>query len=171
VIFVTVGSSTIAFDRLLEAIDSARIDEPLVVQHGPSSIRPRNADCVDFLDFDEFLELIRDARIVVTHAGVGSIMATLAERHHPIVMPRRGDEGEAVDDHQVSFARRVGELGLVTLVENAASLADALESPSAGSLAPTSGRSQIEIDLRNYIRERVGPPPPVLANEGSAAWS
>ena len=49
-----------AFDRLLEALDGAGLDERLVVQHGESPIRPAGAECVDFLPFDELVEHMRD---------------------------------------------------------------------------------------------------------------
>lgn len=156
-IFVTVGSSTIPFDRLLRALDDVNMDEPLVVQHGASTIRPRRADCVDFLDYETFIELVRGARVMITHAGVGSIMTALSERKRPIVVPRRSAYGEAVDDHQVGFARRAGERGLVTLVEEADLLVCAIaDHVSAGAIL-TSSRSEIEVELRSYIEQCVGP--------------
>ena len=98
-------------------------EEDLVVQHGASAVRPRHAECVDFLDYDEFVGPHRQARVVVTHAGVGSVMTALAHGRRPLVVPRRVDFGEAVDDHQLTFARRADELGLVTLVEDVSDLA------------------------------------------------
>src|SRR4051812_17389504 len=100
-IFVTVGSSMIAFDRLLRAVDELAVDERLVVQHGASTIEPANAECVDVLSFESFVALVKDARVLVTHAGVGSILTALGEHKRPIVVPRRQMYGEAVDDHQV----------------------------------------------------------------------
>src|SRR5215831_2863263 len=125
-IFVTVGSSSIQFDRLLAAVDELEYDEQLIVQHGASSIRPRGAECVDFLGYDEFVELIGDARAVVTHAGVGSIITAFRSGKQPIVVPRRREFGEAVDNHQVLFAERAESLGLVTVVDDLSSLAKAL---------------------------------------------
>ena len=67
-IFVTTGTCE-PFDRLLHAVDAASIDEELVVQHGFSPVRPHGARCVEFLPFAELVELVREARVVVTHAG------------------------------------------------------------------------------------------------------
>jgi UDP-N-acetylglucosamine transferase subunit ALG13 len=168
-IFVSVGSSTIPFDRLLDAVDGVSIDEPFVVQHGTSTIRPRQAECVDFLDFPDFIELVREARVVVTHAGVGSIITAITERKRPIVFPRRASHGEAVDDHQVAFARRTGELGLVTLVEDAELLAPAIADHAAAAPVLTPGRSAIEVELRSYLQECIGPAMPSVLSEGSRA--
>jgi beta-1,4-N-acetylglucosaminyltransferase len=165
-IFVTVGSSTIPFDRLLRAVDAAAIDEHLVVQHGTSAIRPPSADCVEFLDYDEFVEHIGAARVIVTHAGVGSIMTTLAERKRPVVVPRQARYGEAVDDHQLVFARRCAELGLVTALEDADRLAATIVDYVADGPEFGSSPSPIEIELRSHIERRIGPPRTSLAMAG-----
>jgi beta-1,4-N-acetylglucosaminyltransferase len=169
-IFVTVGSSSIAFDRLLQAVDQLGIDERLVVQCGASTIRPHGAECVEFLDFDGFVDLIRDARVMVTHAGVGSVMTALRERKRPVVVPRLAVFGEAVDDHQVSFAQRAAELGLVTLIEEVNLLDRAIREQEARTLVLNPGSSSpIELELRNFIRECIGPPTPVAARAKTSA--
>lgn len=155
-IFVTVGSSKSPFDRLLRAVDTAFLDEDVVVQHGVSAVRPKNAECVGFLDFDGFVARIEQARVVVTHAGVGSIMTSLAHGKRPVVVPRRADFGEAVDDHQLPFARRADELGLVELVEAETDLGEAIRAYAGVHEAIAAARSPIEIELRRYIRETIG---------------
>lgn len=155
-IFVTVGTNEAPFDRLLEALERLPAGEELVVQHGASTVRPARATCVDFLPFDVLVEHVRRARAVVTHAGVGSIMVALANGKRPVVVPRRHSLGEAVDDHQVVFARRLEQAGLVTAVEDAGRLAEALATlPEAPAARPEPGSSLAE-ELRAYLRERVG---------------
>jgi UDP-N-acetylglucosamine transferase subunit ALG13 len=122
-IIVTVGSSVIPFDRLMRALAALPRDERLVVQTGASKVRPPGAECVDFMPFDELVDHVRAASAVITHAGVGSTMLALSSGKRPIVVPRRPELGEAIDDHQVQFGRRLESAGLVTLVEDAAALA------------------------------------------------
>jgi UDP-N-acetylglucosamine transferase subunit ALG13 len=155
-IFVTVGSSSIPFDRLLRGIEHASIDEPLVVQHGLSTVLPGRAECVDFLDHEAFVTIVRSARVIITHAGVGSVMTALAECKRPIVVPRRKSYAEAVDDHQVPFARRAGELGLVTLVEDVNRLASAIDDHVSDRASPELRRSPVEVELRSYIEKCIG---------------
>jgi exopolysaccharide biosynthesis glucuronosyltransferase PssE len=116
-IFVTVGTNEAPFDRLLEGLDALNLDEELVVQHGPSAIRPRGAECHEFLTFDQVVEHVRASRVVISHAGVGSVLVALANDKHPIVVPRLRQFGEAVDDHQLAFARRLHREGVLTCVE------------------------------------------------------
>lgn len=143
-IFVSVGTNEARFDRLLRAVAGLPFDEELLIQHGHSSrIERPGAELIDFLTFDAMVDTIRAARVVVTHAGVGSVMVSVANGKRPLVVPRRKSFGEAVDDHQLQLGRRFAEAGLVTLVEDPAELAAAVAGaqdaaeivPSASSLA------------------------------------
>jgi UDP-N-acetylglucosamine transferase subunit ALG13 len=150
-IFVSVGTNEARFDRLLRAVAELRLEEELVIQHGHSTpVSAPNAELVDFLPFESMVEIIRRARIVVTHAGVGSIMVALANAKRPIVVPRRKSFGEAVDDHQLQLGRRFAEAGLVTLVELPDALADALErEQEAAAIVPRS--SSLATDLSAFL--------------------
>jgi UDP-N-acetylglucosamine transferase subunit ALG13 len=139
-IFVTVGTNEAAFDRLVEAAGNLPGDEELVIQRGASRVEPARGEVVDFLPFDRLVDEVRRARVVITHAGVGSVMVALANGHRPIVVPRLGRLGEAVDDHQVTWGRRVAQDGLVLLVEDEADLAAAVQGGDAavpGGIAPS----------------------------------
>lgn len=153
-IFVTTGTCE-PFDRLLHAVDAASIDEELVVQHGFSPVRPRGARCVEFLPFAELVELVREARVVVTHAGVGTVLTALANGKRPVVVPRRAEAGDAIDDHQLEFARRVAADGLVTLVEDLDDLPAALAAhmEAVGRIAPD---PRLIFELRALLVAAVG---------------
>ena len=126
-IFVSVGTNEARFDRLLHTVAELALEEEMLIQHGHSvRIERLNATLVDFLPFEGMVEAIRTARVVVTHAGVGSVMVALANGKCPVVVPRRKAFGEAVDDHQLQLGRRFAASGLVTLVEDPAALGDAL---------------------------------------------
>lgn len=152
-ILVTVGTNEAAFDRLVGALDGSALPagEELVVQHGPSRVRPAGATCVEFLPYDDLVEAIREARVVVTHAGVGSIMTALGNGKRPIVVPRLRRFGEAVDDHQLDLGRRLNESGLVTLVENADDVPGALGAGSSGSELELGASGRLVADLRAFI--------------------
>jgi UDP-N-acetylglucosamine transferase subunit ALG13 len=149
-IFVTVGSSKMPFDRLLRAVGELSRDRHVLVQTGASSFRPPHADHVDFMSFEELTRQLRDAELVITHAGVGSIMAALMEGKRPLVVPRRSRFDEAVDDHQVAFARRLADAGLVDLVEDPADLRQALGAARAVD-AELRGDGSLARELRAYI--------------------
>jgi UDP-N-acetylglucosamine transferase subunit ALG13 len=157
-ILVTVGSCEYPFDRLLRAVAVAELpaDEPLVVQCGPSELRPSRAQCVDFVPFDALVDYVRQARIVVTHAGIGSILTCLANGKQPVVVPRRRRFGETVDDHQVDSARRLAEVGLVRFVDDPESLGTVLaegvprRAPMLGA-----GKNGLTRELYEYLHPSV----------------
>jgi UDP-N-acetylglucosamine transferase subunit ALG13 len=153
-IFVTVGTNEARFDRLLRAVAELRTDETVLVQHGHSSpIESSNAELVDFLPFEQLVETIRNARVVVTHAGVGSILVALANGKRPVVVPRRASFKEAVDDHQLQFSRRLAAANLITFVESPRELAEALQHADGQLPGRVARSSALARDLRSFVQE------------------
>jgi UDP-N-acetylglucosamine transferase subunit ALG13 len=155
VIFVTVGTNEARFDRLLRAVAELPIDEELVIQHGHSSpIYGRHTRLIGFLPFEHMVETIHRARVVVTHAGVGTVMVALANGRRPVVVPRLKAFGEAVDDHQLQLGRRFAEAGLVTLVETPEALGEALFGEQAApALVPSA--SSLAADLGTFLENTI----------------
>jgi UDP-N-acetylglucosamine transferase subunit ALG13 len=127
-ILVTVGTNEQPFDRLVRAAASVAPTEPLLVQYGSSQVAHGRGTWIDYLAFDELAEHARRARVVVCHAGVGSIMLARRCGHRPIVVPRRRHLGEAVDDHQLMLGRRLDQAGSVRLLEDEEALGRTLRS-------------------------------------------
>lgn len=123
-IFVTVGTHHQPFARLLDALDG--IDDELVVQYGPGSPPAGAAEAQAYMRFDEMLARFRAADRTITHAGVGSILCARREGHVPLVVPRRHDLGEHVDDHQVELTRALAERDKVIAVWDVDALAETL---------------------------------------------
>lgn len=123
-IFVTVGTHHQPFERLLGALDA--LDEDLIVQYGPGRPPAGATRAEAFLPFDQMLECFREADKVITHAGVGSIICASREGHVPIVVPRRHDLGEHVDDHQVELTRALAQRGNVVALWEMEALAETL---------------------------------------------
>ncbi len=150
-IFVTTGISGAPFDRLLRVIDELSVDEEIVVQHGPSVVRPRNARCVSFLPFDELSRLVADASHVITHAGAGSVLVAFVNGKRPIVVPRLPHHGELVDDHQLRFARHLGAAGLADVVEDPAELPAYIRTAPVAERTPPPTKTRLMSDLSTYV--------------------
>ena len=154
-ILVTVGTLHFPFERLLRAVDELPGDEELVVQSRAPGTRPARARYVEDLPYEELVAEIRRARVVVCHAGVGSILTSRANGKRPIVVPRLQRFGEAVDDHQLAFGRRLAAAGLVTLVEDPSQLADAVASPEPAP-PPAGGANRLALDVRATLERLAG---------------
>ena len=155
-ILVTIGTNEQPFDRLVSAAAGLDGLESLVVQHGSSRVPHGRGEWLDFVSFEELSERMRAARVVVCHAGVGSIMLARRCGKRPIVVPRRLHLGEAVDDHQLPIARRLDANGVVTLLEDVDLLGEAIELVGANAMAPPlgddSGPQNLAGDLRAYLQ-------------------
>lgn len=153
-IFVTAGTLHFPFDRLVRAVDALPGEEEVVLQCRVTPHRPERARHVRELPYPELVEYVRSARAVVCHAGVGSVLTALSNGRRPIVVPRLRRFGEAVDDHQLHFARRVAAAGVVVLVEEPTELAAALELEEPP-VEPRAGGTALAADLRATLAELV----------------
>jgi UDP-N-acetylglucosamine transferase subunit ALG13 len=129
VIFATVGSQE-PFDRLIRAIDEwarARGRSDVFAQIGNSTLRPRHIEFTKFLEPVDFNRVIREATIIVAHAGMGSIISALEIGKPIVVMPRRGKLRETRNDHQVATAERFGSHGQVIVAQDENDFAEKLD--------------------------------------------
>lgn len=127
-IFATVGTQG-QFDRLIRTIDewagvNGRTD--IFAQTGPSDYRPRHIRTERFIDATEFRERVEAASLVISHAGMGSIITALELGKRIIVMPRRASFGEHRNDHQLATAKRFAEQGAIMVVFSEQELIDRL---------------------------------------------
>lgn len=110
-IFVTVGTHEQPFDRLIKCIDkmveNGKIKEKVIIQKGYTDYNPSNCECYKLISYDEMNKYITEARIVVTHGGPASFIAPLTIGKIPIVVPRKKEFNEHVNDHQLDFAKEV----------------------------------------------------------------
>ena len=125
-IFVTVGTTHMQFERFFRALERLP-SEQLVVQHGPSPAPAGVGRAVAFMSFPEMLDHFERADKVVTHAGVGSILCAIAAGHTPVVIPRlKRHPGEHFDNHQGELAQALADEGKVIPVWDEQQLAEAL---------------------------------------------
>ena len=112
-IFVTVGTHEQPFNRLVEYIDNLKknnlLQEDVVIQTGFSTYKPEYCKWSKLFSYQEMLEFVKRARIVITHGGPSSFIMPLQVGKIPIVVPRQKQFDEHVNDHQVEFAKAVAE--------------------------------------------------------------
>ena len=129
-IFVTVGTHEQPFNRLVEYMDkwAAGHDEEVIMQTGFSSYEPKHCEWSKLYPYPQMVELVEKARIVITHGGPSSFIMPLQIRKIPIVVPRKKEFDEHVNDHQVAFSKAVAERqGNIIVVEDVEKIADTLD--------------------------------------------
>lgn len=147
-VVVSVGSDSHPFHRLVEALDDWLQQTPhevsATLQFGTSH-PPRHPErweiATAFLPFEDLQALMSTADIIITQGGPTGIAEARRYGVRPVVMPRRSDLGEHVDDHQVAFCRQLARVGHIVLAETTAQLYEELKRTSndPGSLRTSLG--------------------------------
>ena len=112
-VVVTVGTTEWTFRRLFEQL--VRVIPPdcdVVWQTGATDVSDLGLSGVRFLPSRVLERAVKDADLVIAHAGIGAAVLALDAGKVPILVPRLKAFGEAVDDHQVDVARELARRGL-----------------------------------------------------------
>ena len=106
-IFVTVGTHEQPFNRLIRYIDEMKannlIKEDVFMQIGFSTYIPKHCEWKKVIPYDEMMDKMRLARIVIAHGGPATFIQAFQNGKIPIIVPRRREFGEHVNDHQYHF--------------------------------------------------------------------
>lgn len=122
-LFVTLGTiRPYRFDALVDAVVANGPYREVVWQVGETQRTDLPGTVHTYMDAEDFRAAATSADVVITHAGVGTILALLEDGVSPVVVPRRKSRGEHVDDHQMQIFDLLRQLDLGGPVE-----VDALE--------------------------------------------
>lgn len=106
-IFVSTGTESYSFKRLVSAIDSAKgsclISDNVVIQT-VDRYPVLNCQVFPILPNKKMSDYIKKADVYICHAGVGSILMGLKLKKNPLVVPRYAKLREHIDDHQLDIA-------------------------------------------------------------------
>ena len=118
-IFVTIGTQ-LPFDRLIRIIDNLapQLNEEIIAQVYKCGFTPKNIKTVEFIAPDEFNSLFDKARLIISHAGMGTILSALQKNKPIIVFPRIAALSEHRNEHQLATARKFKEMGTVNVAMN-----------------------------------------------------
>jgi UDP-N-acetylglucosamine transferase subunit ALG13 len=162
VIFVTVGTQ-LPFERLVGAVEewaarqSPRPD--VLAQVGGGRVDYPHLRCVRTLDGRAYADAIAGARLLVAHAGTGSILTALDCGVPVILLPRDAVRGEHRDDHQMQTARQMERMGLVTVAwseHDLASLIDREMAMPPSARQPRVRNSELVEFVGAWVRGRLG---------------
>ena len=130
-IFVTVGTHEQPFNRLVKCVDDLKkdgvIQENVIIQTGFSTYEPKYCKWEKLYPYSRMVEMVNEARIVITHGGPSSFMMPLQIGKTPIVVPRQHKLDEHVNNHQVEFCKAVCErYGNIIVVEDISKLGNVI---------------------------------------------
>lgn len=116
-IYVTLGTFPTPFTRPLQALDElckkGVITEKVIVQCGYTKFETHHLEMIPFVSPQEMEQYIEQARIVITHAGTGSLVQPVKMEKLVIAIPRLFEYHEHVDDHQLEIYTKFVESNYV----------------------------------------------------------
>lgn len=117
-VLVTLGTMNYRFDRLVDAVRRAtRPGWQVLWQVGPNAYDQLPGRIVELLDAASFASACEWADVVVGHAGVGSALTALEAGRQPLLIPRRKEHGEHIDDHQRLITAELTQRGIAHTVD------------------------------------------------------
>jgi UDP-N-acetylglucosamine transferase subunit ALG13 len=139
-IFVTTGTQ-LPFDRLVIAvIDVAKQfpDKKFVVQAVYDLIHPLpdNLQLLKSLSPTAFTDYLVNSELIISHAGVGSIVSGAQLQKVLILFPRIGKLKEHRNDHQVATCHMLRKTYPLHVAMNAEELSDLIKTHYSKGLAP-----------------------------------
>lgn len=152
-IFLTVGTQ-LNFDRLVRLVDEWNALNPSVEvfgQIGESSFTPRFSHRAS-LPVNEFHAQLCRTELVVSHAGMGSILTSLEARKPIIVVPRDHTLGEHRNRHQMSTASKLSHIAGVYVAWTKGELFSLMDQRS---LLSTPGTDASNRRLVEFLRKQL----------------
>lgn len=121
-ILVTLGTQDKSFKRLLNAvqkcIDDKVINEEVIVQTGCTKYNSKDMKIFDLMSQEQLDKYRKQARIIITHAGVGSILDSLRLDKKIIAAARLKKYHEHTNDHQLQILNNFANDGYIIKLEN-----------------------------------------------------
>ncbi len=153
-VVVTLGTERFDFSRAVRALVPLLSSSCEVLwQMGSTTTAPPIGRAVGLIPHADMAAEIAEADLVVTHAGVGSVLTALDAGRCPIVLPRAARYAEHVDDHQL-------DLGATLVTRHLAVVRDPYRL-AAADLAEAAGRRTA----------RRSDPPPLLLGDTADSWT
>jgi len=152
-IFVTVGMHYQGFERLIKKMDeiAGKIDEEVVMQTGYTKYKPKNAKYFNFVKEDKkIMEYFKQARVIISHAGAGTLLNALSLGKPIIVVPRLKRYNEHIDDQQIELAEALSKEGKVIAVYDISVLAEAIDKAKSSNIKMEKEKRLIKF-LKKYI--------------------
>jgi UDP-N-acetylglucosamine--N-acetylmuramyl-(pentapeptide) pyrophosphoryl-undecaprenol N-acetylglucosamine transferase len=101
-------------ERLLELLPA---DAEVLWQTGDTDVSGFPIEGREAIPERELTAAMADADLVVAHAGVGAALAAFEVGKRPLLVPRRRERGEHVDDHQIQIAAELSRRGIAVFAE------------------------------------------------------
>lgn len=151
-IFVTVGTHYVGFDRLIKKMDeiAPNLEDNVIMQIGHTEYEPKNTEWFKFLEYDEILNFIKKSDIIICHGGAGTLLDILGLNKSIIVIPRLKKYNEVYDDHELELAESLTKK--VIMVRDIENLEGTINKLNLQKIEALKTDKNLINFLKNYLR-------------------
>lgn len=151
-IFVTVGTHYIGFDRLVKKMDeiTPNLGDEVMMQIGHTDYEPKHAKWFKFSDYDEILNIIKKSDIIICHGGAGTLLDILKLNKPVVIVPRLKKYKEVYDDHELELAESLTKK--VITVFNIENLEETINKWNSKKIKDLKTDNRLSNFLKEYLR-------------------
>ncbi len=159
-ILVSLGTQDREFTRLLKAVEKqiklGNIKEKVIVQAGETKYESDCMEIFDLIPSKEFLKLLKECSLLITHGGVGTIIDGLHHHKKIIAAARLCEYGEHQNNHQKQIIREFREKHHILELDDFEKLDEKLEEIKTFTPKEYESNTKTFIsDLESYIDEEL----------------
>lgn len=161
-IIATVGTQ-LPFDRLILMLDeiAASLPEKIFAQIGKSRCVPKNIEWCVNMDAGEFEKRLAAASVIVSHAGIGTVLKAYKYAKPIILVPRKASFGEHRNDHQLATVSQLERRAGIYIAHEGEQLAQLLSrklEPAVAAEDTFRERVRLQRFVADYVGEALGNP-------------
>lgn len=158
-LFATVGTQ-LPFDRLVLALDKWHLNQRVntsFAQIGKLGKQPKHMSFAKTLTPLQFAKNIASCKVIVSHAGMGTILTALQIQKPIVIMPRLAEYGEHRNDHQLATAENLKDRNGIYVARSEEELFATLDDLNSLDAAPdvsAQASQQLLTAVRGFISDQ-----------------
>lgn len=153
-ILCLIGTNPYDFSRLVKKLDSIapKLKKPIVIQVGNTQYKPINCEFFTFKAKDKLNKQMRDASLIITQGGYGSMTDAIMMNKPLIAVPRLIELGES-QDNQVELVKYFESKGYLKACYDINMLEDLIKQTLMNEFMFQKHQRETEIKVSNLIKD------------------
>jgi UDP-N-acetylglucosamine transferase subunit ALG13 len=127
--------------------------EDVIAQIGYGNYHPKSLRFINYCSPREFINIVVESRVVITHAGIGTIGQALKFAKPVIVVPRKAELGECSDNHQWTTAKQLEKEGKILVAYEISELSQKLKEVKNLVLIPTNSGEKVIQTVEAFLKK------------------
>ena len=103
-------------------------------------LTPKHVNHAEHVEPPEYSRRFEEADLIISHAGMGTILTALIKNKPLLALPRIAPKGEHRNEHQHATAKHLRKINYIQVAENENHLIEILNSPNGINAKPSNSK-------------------------------